>query len=216
MDPNSPLVVGARRLAARSFTPILAVAGLVVAVIVALVLLATVASTIQVIAALTLIALAVLLAIYLLASASAREGVAPGVPPETLRTDFETEGVTVSVPWQGKPVRVEKLPLGTLDEVRARQQEDFQPGRLVMNFQVVEADSGSVLEDFDPPFELRVKYTFEDEERAKQQGKPLQLAFWYDDRWNRFTSQKHRFRFESRAGVADISRWGDPKIGWGP
>ena len=209
MDPNSPLVVSAKSLATKSFMPILAVAGLLVAVVVAIVLLATVALTITVIAALTLIAVAILLAIYLLASA-------PGVPPETLRTDFETEGVTVSVPWQGKKVRVEKLPLGTLDEVRTKQEEDFGPGRLVINFQVVESDFNAVLEDFDPPFELRVKYTPEDEERAKKKGKPIELAFWYNNRWNRFAPQKHQFRLESGAGVAKVAKWGDPQIAWGP
>jgi hypothetical protein len=213
MDPNSPLVMRAKSLAANAVIRAIGVLGLIAAVVVAILLLTT-TQTPPVIAALTLIILAILLAIYLLASGSGDRGVAPGGPPETVVADFATEGVIVRVPWQGYKVRVAKLPLGTLDEVRLKQ-EDFQPGRLVINFQVENVATGGMMQKFKTPVELRVKYTPEDVERAKKAGKPLELAYWFNNRWIRF-AQKHQFKLGDGFGVAFIADWGDPKIGWGP
>ncbi len=102
----------------------------------------------------------------------------------------------------------------------------FKPGRLIFNFGVVDENDPEVyLEEFDPPIELRVRYEEEDVIRAEAAGKSLQLAFWNEDekRWILFTAEKHNFRLEPDEspgtggfGVAEISHWRDPQVGWGP
>lgn len=51
----------------------------------------------------------------------------------------------------------------------------------------------------------------------------MELAFWNGDEWIVFTEEKHQFELQPDAkgkgggyGVALISHWGDPNIGWGP
>jgi hypothetical protein len=138
--------------------------------------------------------------------------------------DFDEERVTITVPDQKvKKAKAVKLPLGKLDELKGRE-GGFKPGRLVINFALVDEDNPeTILTEFDPPFELRVRYTRGDLERAKKAGKSLQLGFWNDDEWVVFTPEKHQFQLQPDAkenaggyGVAQISHWGDPNIGWGP
>jgi len=102
----------------------------------------------------------------------------------------------------------------------------FKPGRLIFNFGVVDENDPEVyLEEFDPPIELRVRYEEEDVIRAEAAGESLRLAFWNEDekRWILFTAEKHNFRLEPDEspgtggfGVAEISHWRDPQVGWGP
>jgi hypothetical protein len=138
--------------------------------------------------------------------------------------DFDEESVTITVPDQKvKKAKAVKLPLGKLDEMKGRE-GGFKPGRLVINFALVDEDNPeTILTEFDPPFELRVRYTRGDLERAKKAGKSLELGFWNGDEWVVFTPEKHQFQLQSDAkenaggyGVAQISHWGDPNIGWGP
>lgn len=138
--------------------------------------------------------------------------------------NFDEEKVTITVPAQKKKkAKTIKLPLGSLNEMRGRE-GGFKPGRLVLNFALVdEDDPDTVLTEFDPPFELRIRYTRGDLERARRANKPLELAFWNGSEWDLFTQEKHQFELQPDAqgnaggyGVALISHWGDPNIAWGP
>jgi WD40 repeat protein len=59
-------------------------------------------------------------------------------PP--LVVEFEDEGVTVEVPWQGREVEIRKLPKGTLENLQS-EKDDFLAQRLVINFEVVDAET---------------------------------------------------------------------------
>ena len=140
------------------------------------------------------------------------------------KKEFTEEGATVTVPEQKdkKKVKIEKLPKDPLDKMKPKK-DGFKPGRVVFNFQVVDEDDPSkVLTTFDPPFELRARYTKADEKRAQKAGQPLELAFWNGSEWITFTEEKHEFKLEPDSkglggyGVAKISNWGDPNVAWGP
>jgi hypothetical protein len=140
------------------------------------------------------------------------------------KKEFTEEGATVTVPEQKdkKKVKIEKLAKDSLDKMKPKP-GGFKPGRVVFNFQVVdEADPAKVLSTFDPPFELRVRYTQGDLKRAQKANKPLELAFWNGSDWITFTKEKHQFKLEPDSqgpggyGVAKISNWGDPNVAWGP
>ncbi len=137
---------------------------------------------------------------------------------------FDEEKVTITVPVQkGKRAKAVKLPLGKLDEMKGKK-DGFKPGRLVINFNLVdEDDPETILTEFDPPFELRIRYSRGDLERAGRANKPLELGFWNGSEWVVFTPEKHQFELQPDSqenaggyGVALISHWGDPNIGWGP
>ncbi len=141
---------------------------------------------------------------------------------QSKRVDFSAEGVSVKVPTQRRKAKVVKLPMGSLEEMRPVP-GGFQPRRLVINVAVVDEDEPETyLTEFDPPIELRVRYTKADLDRATDAGRPLALAFWNGSEWVRFTEEKHQFRLEPAAqeqagghGVALISNWGDPPVAWG-
>jgi len=139
------------------------------------------------------------------------------------RFEFHDEGVQIKVPAQKAKIKVVKLPLGKLSELRGAK-SDFRPGRLVVNFALVDEEQPDrFLEEFESPFELRVRYTPADQKRAEKAGRPMELAFWDGQDWVRFTQEKHQFKLEPEArpgaggfGIALISKWGDPQIAWGP
>ena len=140
------------------------------------------------------------------------------------KRDFSEEGAAVRVLEQKvkKKIKIERLSRDPLDKMKPKP-GGFKPGRVVLNFQVVDEDEPSkVLTTFDPPFELRVRYTDADLQRAQDAGKPLELAFWNGSEWITFTKEKHQFKLEPDGrgsggeGVAMISHWGDPNIAWGP
>jgi hypothetical protein len=140
------------------------------------------------------------------------------------KMEFTKEGAIVRVPDQKdkKKVKIEKLAKDPLDKMKPRE-GGFTPGRVVFNFQIVdEAEPSKVLTSFDPPFELRVRYTPSDLKRAERAKKPLQLAFWNGSEWIPFTEEKHQFQLVPKSkgsggeGIAMISHWGDPNVGWGP
>ncbi len=138
--------------------------------------------------------------------------------------DWPDEGVAVDVPPQKSRVRVRKVKLPLLTERDMPARGDFRPGRLVINFELVDDDApDTVLTEFDPPFELRVRYTQADLDRAAAANRPLRLAFWDGSDWVVFTPEKHGFELQpdekpGRGGIgfARIARWSDPAVGWGP
>jgi hypothetical protein len=99
----------------------------------------------------------------------------------------------------------------------------FHPFRLVINLKLVyAAQPDSEVSVFDPPIEVRVRYTAADLASAEAAGGLLCLGFWDSTQWIRFTPEKHQFRLESGAspkaggwGVVSISHWGDPTKAWG-
>lgn len=139
------------------------------------------------------------------------------------KVDFSEEGATVTVPAQRKKTKVVKLPSVALEHIPGVE-GGFKPGRLVINFALVdEDDQDTFLTEFDPPFELRVRYTKGDLERARRANQPLELAFWNGSEWVVFTQEKHQFELQPDSqgkaggyGIALISHWGDPQIAWGP
>jgi hypothetical protein len=137
--------------------------------------------------------------------------------------NFNAEGVTVTVPAQkNKKGKVVKLLVGSLNDMRPVP-GGFQPRRLVINVVVEDEDApGTYRAEFDPPLELKVRYTKADQDLAQRAGRPLTLAFWDGSQWVRFTRAKHQFELQPDAnpqsgglGSVKISRWGDPPVAWG-
>jgi hypothetical protein len=103
----------------------------------------------------------------------------------------------------------------------------FKPGRLVINFAGENEDNpGKFLTKFDPPLEVRIKFTKADYNRATDDNGDLnlRLAFWSEvtNDWVLFTEDKHQFELifddsgQRGVGVVNITHWGDPQIAWGP
>lgn len=135
---------------------------------------------------------------------------------------FDADETVVNVPDQasGKKIKIKKIKNKDLKDV-PETSGVFKPGRLVINFIAVDADDeDEMLETFDPPLELTVRYTKADMDRAG--GNPLTLAY-YDEvnrKWVKFTEADHEFKLEGTGtggfGRARIREWGDPQISWGP
>lgn len=138
---------------------------------------------------------------------------------ETFR--FDEEGVEVKVTQPARKVKAVRLPRGAPQSMPGKT-GGFQPGRVVINIALVHADDPEqYLSEFDPPFELKVRYTAGDLRRAQQKNRPLQLAFWDGSKWVVFTPEKHKFELVTGEGgggygVVKLSRWGDPNVAWGP
>ena len=149
---------------------------------------------------------------------------------------FKEEGVAVIVPWQGKEVKVKKLPpfFEELPKQEEQQQQDpvFWAKREVINFEVVDENTDEIMTEFEPPIELYVVYTDED---LKNAGglEHLGLAFWDNvgERWVVFTDTKHSFEFRDMDswpfddfglpddaagfGFASVKNWDDLPIACG-
>ena len=138
------------------------------------------------------------------------------------KVEFDTEGVTITIPDQKRKINVRKLGLGQLDSMPSFQ-GGFRPARLVVNFELYDEDQpDAYLVEFEQPFELIVRYTKADLQRAAREGTSLALGFWDGSAWVRFTPEKHGFRLQPDAdpekggfGVVSIARWGDPPVSWG-
>ncbi len=137
----------------------------------------------------------------------------------------EIANVTIQPQVSQKKLKAIALKSKTLAEV-PETPGVFKPGRLIFNFAIIDEDeSKDYLDEIVPPLVLRVRYEEEDLLRAEAAGEPLQLAYWKDkeERWILFTAEEHNFRLEPDEspgtggyGVAEISYWGDPQVGWGP
>lgn len=142
--------------------------------------------------------------------------------PLPTRKEFRKESVIVKIPGQTSPVQVQRLALPPIESMPAVP-GGFHPFRLVINLKLVHAaQPDSEVSVFDPPIEVRVRYTATDLASAEAAGGLLCLGFWDGTQWIRFTPEKHQFRLESGAspeaggwGVVSISHWGDPTKAWG-
>lgn len=138
------------------------------------------------------------------------------------RKYFRKEAVVVKFPGQACPVQVERLgiPMGIPMKTAPG---EFQPFRLVINLVMVDAaQPGNQVDVFDPPIEVRIRYTADDLAQAKEAGRTLSLGFWDGTQWIRFTPEKHQFRLKALStpdaggwGIVNISHWGDPTHAWG-
>jgi hypothetical protein len=130
--------------------------------------------------------------------------------------EFPAEGVWVTVPAQ---IQVEiSLRPADFTEVMGTQ-DDFHPLRVIGNLKFSNpADPAQTWFRFDPPVEVRVRYTFGDVFRAMNRGKRLALAYWDGRHWVRF-EEEHKFRLEvpDVEGYAyfELPEIGDPAISWG-
>jgi hypothetical protein len=140
--------------------------------------------------------------------------------------DFANEKTTIEAKRQktGKNVKIVKLTSKKMSEVPERAGV-FKPGRLIMNFAGEnEGEPGVVLTHFNPPLELRVKFTKADQDRVSDPVKDLKMAFWSEDEdnWVLFTKDKHQYKVEmnnsGKGGTATafITHWGDPQVAIGP
>jgi hypothetical protein len=138
------------------------------------------------------------------------------------KVEFDTEGVTVTIPDQKRKIGVRKLGLGKMESMPSVK-DGFQPHRLVMNFELYDEEQpDGYLVEFEQPFELKVRYTKADLQRAEREGAALALGFWDGKSWVRFTAEKHAYRLLPDAdpenggfGVVSITKWGDPPVSWG-
>jgi hypothetical protein len=138
------------------------------------------------------------------------------------RMMFPEEEVVVNIPPRAKPIQALRLDLPK-DIPMEPVPGGFRPFRLVINLKLVDAEQpdNEVLV-FDPPIEVRVRYTAGDLAKAKSAGGPLSLGFWDGKQWIRFTREKHQFHLEPSNppesggwGVVNVSHWGDPTHSWG-
>jgi hypothetical protein len=142
--------------------------------------------------------------------------------PLPTRKEFRKEGVILKIPGQARSVQVQRLELPALESMPPVP-GGFQPFRAVINLMVVDASQlDSEVAVFDPPIEVRIRYTASDLKKAAKIGKPLSLGFWDGTQWIRCTPEKHQFHLEPDSspeaggwGVVSISHWGDPTKGWG-
>ncbi len=142
--------------------------------------------------------------------------------PLPTHKEFKSEGVIVKFPGQAKALKVQRLALPAMESLPVVP-GGFRPFRLVINLRLVDAmQPDTEVSTFDPPIEVRVRYTASDLKRAAAAGGSLCLGFWDGTQWNRFTPEKHQFHLESGAspldggwGVVSISQWGDPLKAWG-
>lgn len=149
---------------------------------------------------------------------------------QSLKDEFgERVEVTVSVPWQGREVDVERRPLteDQKEELMSAPAPPFEISRLIVSFEIVDAEKEATVREFDPPFELRVEYTANHWGSAVEAGAPHpRLAFWDfeppegEPQWVEFTAKKHNFVVDGDEDggllTATIRDWGDPAHGGGP
>ena len=135
----------------------------------------------------------------------------------------QAAGVAVEVPWQDEvgQVDVVSLPLGAIEDLPGN--DNFMPTRLVIDFKVIDA-KGRTVTDFAPDaMTILVIYTEEDVKNADGLDN-LKLGYWHEEleQWNALTwSEQPSSPFLSPGpgsvglASAEVSSWGDRRIGWG-
>ncbi len=144
--------------------------------------------------------------------------------PEPVVRRFEQEGVIVIIPWQGRAVDIEKLPLEPAKPLPG-EQDNFKLKRLVIDWRVYDRETNETVYSFDPPIKFQVAYTPGDVEAAGGLEK-LKLAsvVHKENRWLVFTREEHGFKLIPydpalpTSGVAFVDRitmWDDRHTGYG-
>jgi hypothetical protein len=135
--------------------------------------------------------------------------------------DFWRECVRVFVPDQKQGICVKSVPRGLLKNMPGIPGY-FEPKRLVIKIEFCNA--AAPLEDLtyiEGGARLEVQYTPQDVENAGGDWRDLKLGFYFQDRWWLFTEEKHKFTLypdghdpDYGVGVAYLTTWADPAIGW--
>lgn len=133
---------------------------------------------------------------------------------------FEKQGVYLTIPSRMPRVVVKTLPIDVPIGIQAT--TGIHPIRTIINLVLHDRDDPeNYLTEFDPPFEIQVRYTADDLREANTRGSELKLAFWNGSDWILFTQEKHNFELHPNAdpstggiATAKISSWGDPPIAW--
>lgn len=123
---------------------------------------------------------------------------APGIAKVNLRPQTTVKNVTI------------KLDPATLRP----SQPDFELIRQIGDLCAKgPAGSAEFTFTFDPPLEVQVNYTADDEQAARTRGKPLALAYWDGQKWVRFTGLS--FSQSGKFVTLELDELGDPDMGWG-
>ena len=166
----------------------------------------------------------------------------PGPNADTpgLRCTHGQGALTVEVPPQGRPVRVDSGPLPRQTDLPGARPNYYTPRRVVGRFDVVDVESGQPLTDFSrAPITVLVPFTADEYNRA---GGKLKLAYWTGDQkaqWtvigkdddNTLALEFDKESVNTRGGVGratirawrpltegapvDPQKWADPFLAWG-
>lgn len=178
---------------------------------------------------LLVIALALVLIVVLIALIPAARGKHTSPHEgEPIVVEFPDKHVRVSVPWQGYAVTVVRIPYPPLSELpQIEVAGQPWPHRGLLNVVIArEDDPDALVTQFEPRLTLKMAYSAEDLERAKdfQLEHPI-FGFWDGCQWVLFTEEKHRLSYEDNpnptveiAGYAtvELAAWNDPYIARGP
>ncbi len=138
--------------------------------------------------------------------------------PSSTRIYFRREHVIVKFPGHAGKIQVLRPSLLGHDPMPAVT-GGFNPTRPVIDLKLVDTTlPESRMYQFDPPIEVRIRYTKDDP--IDTEGLP-HLAYWDGSTWVRFDAS-HNFRVEGwdKAkergwAVVDLKEWGDPPIAVG-
>lgn len=164
--------------------------------------------------------------VFLIPAARDRHVTPHGDDP--LVKEFPDKHVHVTVPWQGHAVKVLRLPyppLGEMPPIEVAGQP--WPRHVLLNVVVArEDDPDALVTQFMPSFTLKMAYSAEDLERAKQFKLDYPVfGFWDSCKWVLFTQEKHSLSYAPSAdptteiaghAIVQLTAWSDPSIGKGP
>jgi hypothetical protein len=136
-------------------------------------------------------------------------------PPEIETFQQEGEGanglsVVVTLPWQGQPMKIEKLPFGPPSN--PKDEPPFQLIRPFINFEVIDVD-GKVVTTFNAESPLVIEAQYSSDDLAKADGNMLVLGFEKNGVWKQFDNTV--IDDKARTGTVKVTEWGDRHIGWG-
>ncbi|MGB3712960.1 MAG: hypothetical protein WA996_00870 [Candidatus Promineifilaceae bacterium] len=133
--------------------------------------------------------------------------------------DWYEKGVRAFVPSQESKVDAD---IHEKDYESRPNQPHFTMVRELVNFEVVNANTGKPIGIFHPPLEITVCFIESDMATAQTRGKPLKLGAWINDRWWTLPTKHppgecpHGNPEHMGAYKALITgKWDDPEIGWG-
>jgi hypothetical protein len=137
---------------------------------------------------------------------------------------FKNGDVVVDIPDQKSmaSVDVKEVPMPAIKDTHSVL-IGFQPFRMVVGLEFFDpTNANAVVEKFDPPIKISIRYTNEDKTYADNVCRDLRLGFWDGTRWTRFTASKHEFRLEPDEtsdsggwGRVNVKNWIDPAKAWG-
>ena len=173
------------------------------------------------------LALALVLVLVFLIPAARHK---PDTPHEGEPTveEFPDKHVHVTVPWQGYAVKILRVPYPPPGELPSIKVADRPwPHQVLLNVVVARQEDHDVLvTHYDPPLTLKMAYSMEALERAKEAGLEYPVfGFWDGCQWVLFTKEKHRLSYDNAsdptaeiAGYAmvELAAWNDPAIAHGP